>query len=207
MAGTDDRWVDEGPGAEDLPWPTELAHDLVRRCLRPGETAVDATAGNGHDTEFLARQVGPGGRVIGFDVQARAIEATRSRLDGLGEAPEIVLCEESHVRLAERTPDGVGAVMFNLGYLPGGDRRVTTERAGTLAALEAAWTKLRPGGVMTVVCYPGHEHGAGEAAAVVEWAGSRGAEGRAARYGMLGALSPTPVLVAVFKMATRGEGS
>jgi len=202
-----DRPVDERSGAEDLPWPTELAHDLVRRTLRPGETAVDATVGNGHDTEFLARRVGPAGRVIGFDVQARAIEATRRRLEGLGAAPRTALYEESHVRLAERAPDDVGAVMFNLGYLPGGDRQVTTERTGTLAALEAAWRKLRPGGVITVVCYPGHEHGAGEAAAVEEWAGSRGAEGRAARYGMLGALSPTPVLVAVCKVASRGSGS
>lgn len=204
MAGTTDR--DEEPGAEDLPWPTELAHDLVRRSLRAGETAVDATVGNGHDTEFLARQVGPAGRVIGFDVQARAIAATRERLDGFGDLAEMELIEESHVHLAERTPDGLGAVMFNLGYLPGGDRGITTERAGTLAALEAAWGKLRPGGVITVVCYAGHAHGAEETAAVEKWAASLGAEGRAARYGRLGALSPTPVLVAVCKMVSGGLG-
>jgi hypothetical protein len=64
----------------------------------------------------------------------------------------------------------VGAIMFNLGYLPGGDKALTTEPETTLAALEHAVHYLRPGGVITVVQYVGHEGGAAEAEAVDAWA-------------------------------------
>ena len=68
--------------ASILPPILAQAHDLVRRVLRPGDVAVDATVGNGQDTLFLAECVGPTGRVIGFDIQLSAIEATASRLRG-----------------------------------------------------------------------------------------------------------------------------
>lgn len=48
---------------------TRLAHDLVAPHLPVGGLAVDATVGNGHDLAFLARMVGEGGGVIGFDIQ------------------------------------------------------------------------------------------------------------------------------------------
>jgi len=186
-----------------LPRPTELAHEWVRRVVRPGDVAVDATVGNGHDTEILARLVGPKGRVIGFDVQEAAVEATRRRLEGIGDSAKAELFHESHAGLAERVPDGVAAVMFNLGYLPGGDHAVITETGETLVALDAAWAKLRVGGLITVVCYPGHAGGDDEAAAVIGWAEGLGEEADVARYGMLGKKSPAPMLMAVGKKEGR----
>lgn len=145
---------------------------------RAGDAVVDATAGNGVDTLFLARLVGPGGRVFAFDVQAAALDRTRRRLadaaaagERLAEA-ELVLA--GHERMAERVPAAlhgrVAAVMFNLGYLPGSEEPVITLTETTLAALEAALALLRPGGVLTIVVYPGHAGGDAEAAAVEAWA-------------------------------------
>jgi len=188
-----------------LPRPTELAHQWVRRVVRPGDVAVDATVGNGHDTEVLARLVGPTGRVIGFDLQEEAIEATRRRLEGLGGAAGVGLFWESLAGLGGRVPDGVAAVMFNLGYLPGGDHAVITETAETLAALDAAWGRLRVGGLITVVCYPGHAGGDDEAAAVVGWAEGLGGKAEVARYGMVGTKSAAPMLVAVLKQESGGS--
>ncbi|CAH1190100.1 hypothetical protein PAECIP111893_00175 [Paenibacillus plantiphilus] len=64
------------------------------------------------------------------------------------------------------------AVMFNLGYLPGADAdpAVITKTDSTLAALDAALTLLRPGGIITIVVYPGHVGGELEAASVENWA-------------------------------------
>src|SRR4051812_2315376 len=63
-----------------LPTAVQWSHLILSPRLRPGDVVVDATAGNGYDTLFLAERVLPGGRVFTFDVQAEAIEATRARL-------------------------------------------------------------------------------------------------------------------------------
>lgn len=149
-----------------LPRVTEMAHELVRRRLRPGHRAVDATAGNGHDTLFLAECVGPVGRVDAFDVQPEALAETARRVAGL---PQVRLHLRGHESLAEVVEGPLAAVLFNLGYLPSGDKSVATRPTSTLAALEAALSLLAPDGVLVVVAYPGHEGGAEEAAEVERW--------------------------------------
>ncbi|MFP6880071.1 MAG: class I SAM-dependent methyltransferase, partial [Roseibacillus sp.] len=149
---------------------TELAQIRVGRAVRPGETVIDATVGNGHDTVFLANCVGEGGRVIGLDIQERALELARCRLLENGIAPERVsLFSRGHEFMGECVTGPVGAVMFNLGYLPGGDHSITTQTAGTVSALEQAWKLLRPGGLISMLCYRGHPGALDETNAVRRW--------------------------------------
>jgi predicted methyltransferase len=182
--------------------PTVQAHREVAAVLRVGEIAVDATAGNGHDTVFLAERVGPTGRVLAFDIQAAAIEATRARLAAAGLAERVVLVQGSHGDLAEHVaPAAVGAVMFNLGYFPGGDHAVITRGAETLRALDAAVAALRPGGIVTVVCYPGHPGGEEESEAVVGWAAALDPAAHAGGvFRRSGTVKPAPFLVRVTKL-------
>jgi predicted methyltransferase len=183
------------------PRPTELAHRLLEDVVGEGALAIDATAGNGHDTLFLARLVGPSGRVLAFDVQAAAIESARTLLEREGVAERVVFHHESHVFLADRAEVGsVDVVMFNLGYLPGADRSVITETDGTLMALNAAAEALRPGGWLCVTCYPGHAGGGDEAEAVEQWLEAKAGSGwRVARYGLIGTRKPAPFLLAAVK--------
>ena len=46
-----------------------LAAACLRQVVQPGDTVIDATMGNGHDTAMLAELVGESGHVIAFDVQ------------------------------------------------------------------------------------------------------------------------------------------
>ena len=46
---------------------SEQAKRIVSGVLRSGGTAVDATAGNGHDTLFLSQTAGDCGQVLAFD--------------------------------------------------------------------------------------------------------------------------------------------
>jgi tRNA1(Val) A37 N6-methylase TrmN6 len=179
------------------PRPTELAHHLVCQALCVGDLAIDATAGNGHDTLMLAERVGESGRVLAFDVQAAAIEAARARIAAAGFESRVDFHHASHARMAEfAAPEAAAAVMFNLGYLPGGDHHLTTDSSETLRALEAAATCLKPGGILTVVCYPGHPAGAVEASAVENWLQARCSDGwRLAKYVMLGTRDPAPFLL------------
>jgi precorrin-6B methylase 2 len=147
---------------------TELAQAAVRERIRPGDAAVDATAGNGHDTVFLAAAVGPGGRVFAFDTQPAAIRATRRRLRAEGMGGTVELIEACHSRLPEFLPRSLelNAAMFNLGYLPGSDKRLVTQSTTTVAALAASLERLAQRGLVTVTAYRGHPGGASEASAV-----------------------------------------
>lgn len=145
-----------------------LAADYVRRAVRPGDRVVDATMGNGKDTAFLAELVGEDGHVTAFDVQAEAVSRTRESLREAGLLARCTLVHGGHETMAAHVAPGVRAVMFNLGWLPGGDKRVTTRVSTTLAALEAALSLIAPGGIVTVCIYPGHEEGDRERAALAE---------------------------------------
>lgn len=155
-----------------------MAHKWIAERTSPGDIVIDATAGGGVDTYALAELVGPKGTVYAFDIQQEALRRTEERLSALADdnrLPALKLVLENHARMAEEIDpsviEQVSAVMFNLGYLPGSsDLTIITESASTLAALDAAITVLRPGGIVTCVLYPGHPGGAEEAAAVEAWA-------------------------------------
>jgi predicted methyltransferase len=143
----------------------------------PGDAVIDATAGNGVDTLFLAQTVGSKGVVFAFDVQEAALERTRLRLADAQRTDQlapVTLVRAGHERMSELVPSElhgrIRAVMFNLGYLPGADESVVTMPETTVAAMGAAFHLLAPGGVLTAVLYPGHPGGDTEAAAVEHWA-------------------------------------
>ncbi|REE85203.1 putative rRNA methylase [Paenibacillus taihuensis] len=168
-----------------------MAHKLVKERAASGDIVIDATCGNGVDTQYLAELVGPRGTVYAFDIQAEALERTRQRLVGSDEATEaeagagistdtavrmrqqVHLVHASHAEMdkhvAADAHGKVAAVMFNLGYLPGADQSIITTTDGTIAALEAAIGLLRKGGILTVVLYPGHAGGDEEADAVTRY--------------------------------------
>ena len=187
-----DRGIMEFP-----PRPTRLAQQMLGELLREGDVAIDATAGNGHDTQFLAGCVGATGRVLAFDVQEAAMRSTRERLREVGLEERVEFHLASHARMAEFAEAGsVAAVMFNLGYLPGEDHALATEAAETMRALDAAAVVLKSGAVLSVVCYPGHPQGAEEAACVERWMNARAADAwRVAKYAMVGTKAPAPFLM------------
>ncbi|MCB1208104.1 MAG: methyltransferase domain-containing protein [Verrucomicrobiales bacterium] len=154
-----------------LPSAVRWAQLILADRIQPGDIVIDATAGNGHDTLFLAQHVLPGGHVHAFDRQAAAIESTRARLIAAGIAEtDFTLHHASHDTMGSVVPCGsVRAIMFNLGYLPGSDKSIITETPSTLSASKQALEILAPGGLMSINVYPGHEGGADEGRAIAEW--------------------------------------
>jgi len=176
---------------------TDIVAHAVRQCVRSGSVGVDATVGNGLDSVLLARAVGPTGHVYGFDVQQQALDRARARLAAEELDGRVTLRLVGHEAAADALPAGVrgriGALMFNLGYLPGGDHSVTTGAPSTIRALDGLWPLLEDGALVTLVLYRGHTGGAEEADAVTDWVESRCArDAEAARYHPLGTLSPAP---------------
>lgn len=161
----------------DLGGAWSWARELQARALGPGARAVDATLGGGGDAQALCELVGECGRVYGFDVQPAALERTRARLEAAGLCGRARLYCASHADMERYVPEPVDAVVFNLGWLPGGDHAITTRTDSTLRALDAAARLVKPGGLITVCAYPGHAEGARELSAVLDWA--RALDGRA----------------------------
>ncbi|MDE7036251.1 MAG: SAM-dependent methyltransferase, partial [Eubacteriales bacterium] len=79
-----------------------LAHEFLRRSVRPGDVCVDATAGRGRDTALLCRLAGADGRVLAFDVQSEAVRQTRALLAQEGLRAEVYL--DSHANLLRYLP-------------------------------------------------------------------------------------------------------
>jgi predicted methyltransferase len=169
---------------------TERAQLLAQEILRPGDLAMDGTAGKGRDTACLAQAVGPSGHVHAFDIQPEAIAATANLLTLAGLAGRVTLHARSHADLASVLPADqhgrLGVAIFNLGYLPGGDTAIITRPASTAAALRAAHAELRPGGRLICVAYTGHPGGAEESDVVQAFGREREAAGdMVARHGLV----------------------
>ena len=148
---------------------TMLAHAICENYLAgaANPVAVDATCGNGHDTLWLAQRCS---KVYGFDIQPEAIENTQKLLEqeGLDDKTELIC--DSHERMADYVKETVQLIIFNLGYLPGGDKTITTGKDTTLAALKQALAMLERNGLLCVVMYWGHPSGKEERKAALEWA-------------------------------------
>ncbi len=184
-----------------FPRATELVHSWVQARLRAGDCAIDATAGNGHDTVFLAEIVGSAGRVHAFDLQAAAIEETERLLIEKGLRERVDLIWASHDMLLpqlESLRAQVRVIMFNLGYLPGSDKAIVTQPDTTLAALQHSLELLLPGGLISLVLYLGHPGGQDEAEAVLHFCRALDpTEFRAYRSDALNYNQPPPFAVGI----------
>ncbi len=140
---------------------TAEAVNWIEEGLSDGALAVDATVGNGYDTLFLAHRVGLRGRVLGFDVQKAALAGARELLKFVGAADRVSLIHDSHSRLEDYLPVGamIQGAMFNLGYLPRGNRQIITRGDTTVAALRAILDHLSDNGRVTLLVYRGHAGG------------------------------------------------
>ncbi len=147
---------------------SEQAKRIVSGVLRSGGTAVDATAGNGHDTLFLSQTAGDCGQVLAFDIQQEAVDSTRQRLADAGAPDNTRIQLKNNACFADEgvLPETVDVFMYNLGYLPGSGSRLATTAEDTLASLQGAAGHLAPGGVITICLYP---HNPEEIETVEKW--------------------------------------
>lgn len=154
--------------------PLDLAHAYWERILnletdsriKPGTSVIDATCGNGHDTLFLAKTMlnqKSHQTLIAIDKQQQAIENTQILLKkefSEKKLTRIYFHQRCHSSFPpDITQGSVSLVVYNLGYLPGGNKQLTTESSTTLQSLKAALHLINSGGAISLTCYPGHPAG------------------------------------------------
>ena len=142
---------------------TEQAHSELDKIIHAGDFVIDATLGNGYDTQFLAQQVGKDGEVYAFDIQKESIEQSTRLLEKQQLLSQVIFTQSCHSKMLEHVPvtmlGKIKAVIFNLGYLPGGDKEIITQPDSTLSALKQAHLCLSDDGIISLIAYRGHDGG------------------------------------------------
>ncbi|WP_158589263.1 class I SAM-dependent methyltransferase [Atopobacter sp. AH10] len=149
--------------------PLDLSHLLLQSILSEKDWAIDATVGRGYDTSFLCHLL-PKGRLFAFDIQKDALDQAKDRVKNVSTTIDWI--EDSHANFSSYLAPYEGqiaAIVYNLGYLPGGDKAITTTVASTLESVAQGLHLLRSGGLMTIMVYPGHPEGAREKDALISY--------------------------------------
>lgn len=185
--------------------PTSFAHTLWSHLVQIGSIAVDATCGNGRDTLYLAELIlnEQSGKVYAFDIQEKAIENTKALLQSkLSEKTiqKIELICDSHCQIESYCQDQLDLIVFNLGYLPGADKSLTTLSTTTLISLKKSLDLLKNGGYLSIMCYPGHEEGAVESKKILEWAHSLNREYCVTKHTWINRSKKSPFLLLINKL-------
>lgn len=156
--------------------------------------AVDATCGNGNDTRFLSDM--EFATIYAFDVQAEALKATREQVSSSTSA-ELIFFQQGHENLSKLVNQKIDCAMFNLGYLPGASKHITTRAETSVEALGQTLSTLSKTGIITILCYPGHPQGLEEAEAVNLWLQEIEQEWTVQKILSVGANESTPFLLSI----------
>ena len=147
---------------------TEWCHRFIREHVKEGALCIDATAGNGNDTMLLCQLVGDSGKVLAFDIQQKAVENTKEKLKGEGLLHRAEVLLESHEHMKDyAAQESVDCMVFNFGYLPGGDHQLSTQKESSVLAIEQGLDLLKKGGMMSLCIYSGGDIGFEERDAIL----------------------------------------
>jgi SAM-dependent methyltransferase len=140
---------------------SKIAQNIILNYVQNFDAAIDATLGNGYDTNFLSKHFK---KVYSFDIQKNSIENYKIKQE-----KNTILINESHENLQNFIDDKVDCIMYNLGFLPGGDKAITTKSHSTIKSLENALSILNPGGIISIAIYTGHSEGMKEHDAIMKF--------------------------------------
>lgn len=138
--------------------------------MQERDLCIDATAGNGNDTKLLAELVGEQGKVLAFDIQEQALENTKRLLEQADLSSRVELICESHTEMGQYAEaESISCIVFNFGYLPGGDHQLATRKETSIQAICEGLRLLKQGGMMSLCIYSGGDTGFEERDAILEF--------------------------------------
>lgn len=139
----------------------DLYHVIIKNYIKYKLTAIDATLGNGRDTDFLSENFE---KVYAFDIQKTAVDNYSNK-----KKDNVVLINDSHSNFNKYVEEDVQCIVYNLGFLPGGDKSITTNAPTSLDSIKQGLELLSPGGYMFIACYIGHDEGKKEYSCINEY--------------------------------------
>lgn len=145
-----------------------FARKLISSHVTKTSIIVDATCGNGNDTQFLA-SLTPKGHVFAFDIQEDAIRNTKDKTATFSNIDYHHIGHENAASIVSQHYKEINASIFNLGYLPKGDKQITTTASTTISAIQSLFDLTATKGIIVLVIYPGHPEGKVESREVIQF--------------------------------------
>ncbi len=141
---------------------------IMEKALKEKDIVIDATIGNGNDTLKLAKIVNKG-FVYGFDIQEEALINTEKLLtsNNINNYKLFNISHEFIYETLQHLKAKVSMVIFNLGYLPNGDKTIMTNKITTIKAIEGSLKLLNKKGTILLIVYP-HKEGKEEAKEIIK---------------------------------------
>ena len=158
--------------------------------------AVDMTCGRGNDTLFLAQNFK---KVYAFDIQIDAINDTKE-LCNRNNINNVNIIHDTFLNVNKYVNDNIDCAMYNLGYLPKGDKSIHTIPIETKESLEIIMNKLNKDGIISIMFYPGFQSGKEESDLVLEYLkGVNQKEFDILKYEYINQINDPPFLVLIRK--------
>lgn len=132
-----------------------FSHRLIKSTVTDEDITLDMTMGKGNDTLLLAQL---SKHVYAFDIQEQALHITNDLLSKHN-ISNVTLIKDSHINVLDYYKGDIKCAVFNLGYLPGGDKSITTKHEDTIHAIESLLPLLVNEGLIIITVYPGHKSG------------------------------------------------
>lgn len=136
-----------------------ITKTYIENYLKDGQVVLDATVGNGNDTLALAKKIGSNGKVYGFDIQDQAIDNTTNLLKKNNVLDRVELIKDSHEHIKKYIKCKLDLIIYNLGYLPGGNKKIVTKSSSTIKSIQDALDLLNNNGLLLINAYIGHDNG------------------------------------------------
>ena len=143
---------------------SEISHFIIDKFLDNKGIAIDCTLGNGHDTDFLSENFN---KVYSFDIQKVACDNYNIK-----NKENVNVIHDSHHLLKEYIDESVDCIMYNLGFLPGHNKDITTMHETSLASIKVGLDLMKSGAIMTIAIYRGHNEGKKEETCILPYVSS-----------------------------------
>lgn len=137
-----------------------LSHNIIKEYVKNKNVAIDATLGNGYDCDFLSSCFK---KVYAFEIQKEACEKYIDKNNN------VIIINESHHKIDKFINEEVDCVCYNLGYLPGGNKEITTLAETSLKSIQLSLNLLSKNGIISIAIYRGHNEGMEEKNCIIKY--------------------------------------
>lgn len=138
--------------------PVKLSHYLIENRVENNIRACDMTAGNGNDSKFILDKKTP--KILyAFDIQKLSQERCEKLI---GQMDNFKFILDDHKNIEKYIEEKIDLFIYNLGFLPKGDKSITTNYKSVIQSLKSCLDLLNENGLILITFYTGHEEGKNE---------------------------------------------
>lgn len=138
--------------------PVKLSHYLIENRVENNIRACDMTAGNGKDSKFILDNKNP--KILyAFDIQKLSQERCKKLI---GQRKNFKFILDDHKNIEKYIEEKIDLFIYNLGFLPKGDKSITTNYKSVIQSLKSCLNLLNENGLILITFYPGHDEGKNE---------------------------------------------